>query len=75
MLPGTRNVHVAGDVILAGQPSEDALVELAKRVGALWLAHRVKQGRMAVPQARAEAAQVGLRTEQLEEKSLEYLGH
>jgi protein tyrosine phosphatase (PTP) superfamily phosphohydrolase (DUF442 family) len=145
VLPGTRNVHVAGDVVLAGQPSEDALVELSKRgcktvvslrmvgeerydeasicerlgmkfvrlpignpgdineelvssvceilcsakpgagvllhcasanrVGAVWLAHRVKQGRMAVSHARAEAAQVGLKTKELEEKSLEYLGH
>ena len=143
VLPGTRNVHVAGNVMLAGQPSEDALAELSKRgfktvvslrhpaeerfdeaslceqlgmkfvrlqisaprdldraliqractilrsaepdagvllhcasanrVGAIWLAHRVQEGRMAIQQARDEAAQVGLKTKELEEKALEYL--
>lgn len=143
-LTGTNNVHVAGNVILAGQPSEAALAELSKRgfktivslrgvgeerydeaavceklgmkfvrlpiqnpndvspkllrdvarilalakpgagvmlhcasanrVGAVWLAFRVKQGRMPIQQARKEAAEVGLKTPQLEQKALEFLG-
>lgn len=142
-LPGTRNVHVAGDVMLSGQPSKEALEELsrrgfktvislrheaeerfdeaslceqlgmkfirlpisspndmdrkliqtactilrsakpeagvllhcasANRVGAVWLAHRVSEDRLVVDDARDEAATVGLKTKQLEDKALEYL--
>lgn len=30
-LPGTRNVHLAGNIVLAGQPSRETLAELADR--------------------------------------------
>lgn len=143
-LPGTRNVHTAGHVVLAGQPSQEALGELsrrgfktvislrrpgeerfdeaavceqlgmkfvrlpisnpndlneellrsactllkaadeesgvilhcasANRVGAVWLAHRVKENGLSIEQARKEAKQVGLQTPELESKALEYLG-
>jgi protein tyrosine phosphatase (PTP) superfamily phosphohydrolase (DUF442 family) len=45
----------------------------ANRVGAVWLVHRVLDGRMAIAQARDEAAKVGLRSEVYEEKALDYL--
>ncbi len=142
-LPKTYNAHSAGDVVLAGQPSQEALAELSKRnvrtvislrdeqeetwdeeshceslgmkflrfpinnpddvsavlidqirllleaarpeagvllhcasanrVGAVWLAHRVKDGGLTVDQARQEAAKVGLKTKVLEKKAIEYL--
>jgi protein tyrosine phosphatase (PTP) superfamily phosphohydrolase (DUF442 family) len=45
----------------------------ANRVGALWLVHRVLDGRMAVAEARKEAARVGLRNQAYEAKALDYL--
>ncbi len=45
----------------------------SNRVGAIWLVHRVMDGRMAVKQARTEAAKVGLRSEAYEQKALDYL--
>lgn len=45
----------------------------ANRVGAIWLVHRVLDGRMAIEQARREAATVGLRSEAYEQKALDYL--
>ena len=141
-LPGTRNVHVAGNVVLAGQPRPQALSELsrsgvktvislrregeerfdeaavcqqlgmkfirlpisnpddlnkdllnnackilksanddsgvvlhcasANRVGAVWLAHRIKEDGLTVQQAREEAKRVGLKTRELEAKAPEY---
>ncbi len=45
----------------------------ANRVGAVWLVHRVLDGKMTLKQARAEAAQVGLKSAVLEKKSLDYI--
>ena len=45
----------------------------ANRVGALWMVHRVMDGRMAIEEARNEAARVGLRNEAYEAKALDYL--
>ena len=142
-LPGTRNVHVAGPIYLAGQPSEAALAELAERgvktiitlrhpdeerwdekkvceklglkfhrfqisgptdinakliddirkllvaakkdsgvllhcasanrVGAIWLAHRVKDAGLTMPEALAEAKEVGLKSKVLEDQAVKYL--
>ncbi|MEO1529294.1 MAG: hypothetical protein AAFX06_28065 [Planctomycetota bacterium] len=142
-LTDTRNVHVAGSIYLAGQPSKAALKELkergvttivslrhpdeerwdqkqaceelglkfhryqisspndinkklvdavrkhlvaakkgsgvllhcasANRVGAVWLAHRVKDAGLTVPEAMAEAKEVGLVAKVLEEQAIKYL--
>ncbi|MCA9034103.1 MAG: DUF1080 domain-containing protein [Planctomycetaceae bacterium] len=45
----------------------------ANRVGAVWMVHRVMNGRVAVPQAKEEAARVGLKSPQYEQKALLYL--
>ena len=78
--PGDINEELVSgvcEILSSAKPGAGVLLHCASadRVGAVWLAHRVKEGRMAVPQARAEAAKVGLKTKELEEKSLEYLGH
>ena len=142
-LPETKNVHVAGSIYLAGQPSKAALRQLAERgvttiitlrhpdeerwdekqfceelglkfhrykisapadinaklvdairkqlvaakkdsgvllhcasanrVGAIWLAHRVKDAGLTLPEAMAEAKEVGLVSKVLEQKAVEYL--
>ncbi|MEL6111045.1 MAG: hypothetical protein AAFU85_33980, partial [Planctomycetota bacterium] len=142
-LPDTRNVHVAGPIYLAGQPSKAALKELAdrgvktiislrhpdeerwdekqaceelglqfhryqisspsdinkklvdsirkylvaakkdsgvllhcasaNRVGAIWLAHRVKDAGLTLAEATAEAKEVGLVAPQLKTQAIKYL--
>lgn len=142
-LPETRNVHVAGPIYLAGQPSKAALKQLAddgvktiislrhpdeerwdeeqackeldlkfyryqisspgdinkklidairkhlvaakkdsgvmlhcasaNRVGAIWLAHRVKDAGLTVAEASVEAKAVGLVVPQLEKQAIKYL--
>lgn len=142
-LPDTINVTVAGNIVMAGQPSKEAFKELAKRniktvitlrhpeeesfdqvtlcdelgmkcirlkirspddidaklikracellgsasddsgvllhcasanrVGAIWLAYRVRNESIPIEQARKEAATVGLKTKVLEKQTIKVL--
>ncbi|WP_442505511.1 hypothetical protein SH528x_004302 [Novipirellula sp. SH528] len=45
----------------------------ASRVGAVWMAHRIIDGKLSVDEARKEARQVGLRAPVMEAKVLEYV--
>ncbi len=63
------------ELLRTAKPGEGILLHCgsASRVGAVWLVHRVLDGRMAIPEARKEAARVGLRSPAFEEKALDYL--
>lgn len=63
------------EILRSAGPNQGVCLHCASsnRVGAIWLVHRVLDGRMAIEQAREEAARVGLRNEGYEKKALDYL--
>ncbi|EMI19148.1 hypothetical protein RMSM_03920 [Rhodopirellula maiorica SM1] len=62
-------------IIRSAKDDEKVLVHCAaaSRVGAVWMAHRILDGKLSVDEARQEARQVGLRAPVLEAKVLEYV--
>ncbi|GAA5509960.1 hypothetical protein [Novipirellula caenicola] len=63
------------EIIRSAKSDEKVLVHCAaaSRVGAVWMAHRIVDGKLSVEEARKEARRVGLRAPVLEAKVLEYI--
>tara|TARA_R110002073_G_scaffold69905_2_gene173172 strand:- start:643 stop:1287 length:645 start_codon:yes stop_codon:yes gene_type:complete len=63
------------EIIRSAKDDEKVLVHCAaaSRVGAVWMAHRIIDGKLSVDEARKEARQVGMRAPVLEAKVLEYV--
>ncbi len=63
------------EIIRSAKDNAKVLVHCAaaSRVGAVWMAHRIIDGKLSVDDARKEARQVGLRAPVLEAKVLEYV--